>query len=126
MKRIYYAIVCLVLVFALCAFEFIYTKKTAEKALVLLNGAVSSEISGAHSAAIADYDKFSDYWFTISKRFQLLSDHNNLGEIDLSVTSAKEYLKQKMTNEFYVEAAGLKQSIEAFMADECDILSNIL
>lgn len=126
MKRIYYAAICLVLVFALCAFEFVYTKRSGEKALFLLNNAVSAEKAEQHSDALSNCKEFTDYWFNISKRLQLLSDHNNLGEIDLSVINAHEYLKQERIDDFYVEAAGLRQSIESFIADECDIFTNIL
>lgn len=126
MKRIYYAVICLVLVFALCAFEFVYTKRCGERALLLLNKAVSAEKAEQHYNALSDCKEFTDYWFGISKKLQLLSDHNNLGEIDLSVINAHEYLKQERTDDFYVEAAGLRQSIEAFIADECDIFTNIL
>lgn len=125
MKRLWYAVICLTAVTVLCVVEYVYTVRTSDKLTQMLDRSTEYERNGEHKNALEEYSRLIDYWEKSSSQLGLLLEHRDIDDITVLTSSAGEYLRLNMTDDFLVECRRIKSAVKSFTSNETDILRNL-
>lgn len=134
MKRIWFALASMAIIFAACIVELIWI----ENSTATLTQSIDEIIQAVENENEDEANKLSDEekaelgknlhsnWDSLHTILAAFVDHARLEDIDQSIAVISECLKKEEESDFYIESAKLKGQLEHLKDTELPTISNIL
>lgn len=95
MKRLYIAIIFLVISISLCIFEQYTVQETYKTATRYINSAIEAVDNNDYKKAANDCKRLNDFWGEKQKYMTAMIDHGCLDDANLTIGSLEELAKNK-------------------------------
>lgn len=126
MKRIYVALILLLLSTLFCTFEFIYISQTTDKytkSIELIEKTIDNE---NYNKAEDIIKKTVNDWNDSVSTIDMLLYHDYIDDISYSMASIPKYLELKEYNEIVITCTKIKEQLNSLKKSELPLIENII